>query len=150
MNCDGEPSVIEYNCRMGDPETEVVIPRIESDLLDLLHGVATQTLHEKQFSVTTDIATTVVLVSGGYPEDYEKNKVVTGLNNVANSQVFHSGTTFKNEEVVTNGGRVFAITSFGKTIEDAIAKSFIAAETLNYDGKYYRSDIGKDLMNWGK
>jgi phosphoribosylamine--glycine ligase len=89
-------------------------------------------------------------VSGGYPEDYEKNKVVTGLNKVTNSQVFHSGTTFKNEDVVTNGGRVFAITSFGKTIEDAIAKSFIAAETVNYDGKYYRSDIGKDLMNWGK
>ena len=150
MNCDGEPSVIEYNCRMGDPETEVVIPRIESDLLDLLQGVATQTLHEKQFSVTTDIATTVVLVSGGYPEDYEKNKVVTGLNNVTSSQVFHSGTMFKNEDVVTNGGRVFAVTSFGKTIEEAVAKSFATAETVNYEGKYYRSDIGKDLMNWVK
>jgi phosphoribosylamine--glycine ligase len=148
MNCDGEPSVIEYNCRMGDPETEVVIPRIESDLLDLLEGVATQTLHQKQFSVTSDIATTVVLVSGGYPEEYEKNKVVTGIENNTTSHVFHSGTTLKNNDVVTNGGRVFAITSFGKTIEEAIAKSMKSAETITYEGKYYRSDIGKDLMNW--
>ena len=150
MNCDGEPIVIEYNCRMGDPETEVVIPRIESDLLDLLQGVATQTLHEKQYSVTPDIATTVVLVSGGYPEDYEKNKVVIGLQNSKHSHIFHSGTIFKNEDVVTNGGRVFAITSFGKTIEEAVAKSFATAETVSYEGKYFRSDIGKDLMNWGK
>lgn len=148
MNCDGEPSVIEYNCRMGDPETEVVIPRIESDLLDLLEGVATQTLHEKQFSVTSDIATTVVLVSGGYPEEYEKHKVVTGIENNTTSHVFHSGTTLKNNDVVTNGGRVFAITSFGKTIEEAIAKSMKSAEMVTYEGKYYRSDIGKDLMNW--
>jgi phosphoribosylamine--glycine ligase len=148
MNCDGEPSVIEYNCRMGDPETEVVIPRIESDLLDLLEGVATQTLHQKQFSVTSDIATTVVLVSGGYPEEYEKNKVVTGIENNTASHVFHSGTTLKNNDVVTNGGRVFAITSFGKTIEEAIAKSMKSAEMVTYEGKYYRNDIGKDLMNW--
>ena len=148
MNCDGEPSVIEYNCRMGDPETEAVIPRIESDLLDLLEGVATQTLHQKQFSVSSDIATTVVLVSGGYPEEYEKHKVVTGIENNTTSHVFHSGTTMKNNDVVTNGGRVFAITSFGKTIEEAIAKSMKSAETVTYEGKYYRSDIGKDLMNW--
>lgn len=148
MNCDGEPSVIEYNCRMGDPETEVVIPRIESDFLDLLQGVATQTLHEKKFSVTTDIATTVVLVSGGYPEEYKKNKVVTGLDAIKDSHVFHSGTALKNDAVITNGGRVFAVTSFGKTIEDAIAKSFEASDAITYEGKYYRSDIGKDLMNW--
>jgi phosphoribosylamine--glycine ligase len=150
MNCNGEPSVIEYNCRMGDPETEVVIPRIESDLLDLLEGVATQTLHQKQFSVTSDIATTVVLVSGGYPEDYEKYKIVTGIEHNTSSHIFHSGTTLKNDNVVTNGGRVFAITSFGKTIEEAIAKSMKSAETVTYEGKYYRSDIGKDLMNWNK
>ena len=148
MNIHGEPWVIEYNCRMGDPETEVVIPRIESDLLDLLEGVATQTLHQKQFAVTSDVATTVVLVSGGYPEEYEKNKIVTGIENNTTSHVFHSGTTMKNNDVVTNGGRVFAITSFGKTIEEAIAKSMKSAETVTYEGKYYRSDIGKDLMNW--
>ncbi len=149
MNCDGEPKVIEYNCRMGDPETEVVIPRIESDLLDLLQGVATQTLHEKEYSVTPDIATTVVLVSGGYPEDYEKHKVVSGLEGIHHSQVFHSGTSLAdNGQVLTSGGRVFAVTSFGKTISEAVAKSFETAEQISYDKKYYRSDIGKDLIDW--
>ena len=150
MNCDGEPKVIEYNCRMGDPETEVVIPRIESDFLDLLQGVATQTLHEKEFNVTPQTATTVVLVSGGYPEDYEKGKTVTGLDSVKESSVFHSGTALKGEDVVTNGGRVFAITSFGNTIEEAVSKSFKSADLISYDKKYYRNDIGKDLINWGK
>lgn len=148
MNCDGEPSVIEYNCRMGDPETEVVIPRIESDLLDLLEGVATQTLDQKQFSVTSDVATAVVLVSGGYPEEYEKHKIVSGFDNNTVSHIFHSGTTLLNNDVVTNGGRVFAITSFGKTIEEAISKSMKSANMITYDGKYYRSDIGQDLINW--
>ena len=146
MNCDGEPKVIEYNCRMGDPETEVVIPRIESDLLDLLQGVATQTLHTKQFNVSTQTASTVVLVSGGYPEDYEKNIEITNLHNSPNSHIFHSGTTIKDDKVVTNGGRVFAVTSFGNSIKEAVEKSFITAEQITYNKKYYRSDIGKDLM----
>lgn len=146
MNDDGEPKVIEYNCRMGDPETEVVIPRIESDLLDLLQGVTTQTLHTKNFSVTPKTASAVVLVSGGYPEDYEKNIEISNYKSTDDSLVFHSGTIFENEKVVTNGGRVFAITSFGDSIKEAVTKSFATAESITYDKKYYRSDIGKDLM----
>lgn len=148
MNCNGEPSVIEYNCRMGDPETEVVIPRIKSDLLDLLDGVAKQTLHQKTFEVINETAATVVLVSGGYPEDYEKGKLVKGLDLIKESQVFHSGTIEKDNDVLTNGGRVFAITSFSNSIKGAVEKSFKAAQTIHYEGKYYRKDIGLDLINW--
>jgi len=148
MNCDGDPQVIEYNCRMGDPETEVVIPRIKSDLLDLLHGVGTQTLHEKSYETIDEIATTVVMVSGGYPGDYEKGKEITGLDENKDSIVFHSGTKSEGGKVLTNGGRVFAITSFGSTIEQAVSKSFATAAMINYAGKYYRNDIGKDLMGW--
>jgi phosphoribosylamine--glycine ligase len=145
MNCNGEPSVIEYNCRMGDPETEVVIPRIKTDFIDLLQGVATQTLHQKEYETITDTATTVVLVSGGYPEEFEKGKLITGLNSNFDSQVFHSGTKLDGDNVLTNGGRVFAITSFGKTIEEAVNKSFDTAGKINYEGKYFRRDIGQDL-----
>lgn len=149
MNCNGEPYVIEYNCRMGDPETEVVIPRIKSDLLDLLEGVAKQNLQEKNFEVINEIATTVVLVSGGYPEEYEKGKLVKGLDAIKESQVFHSGTQLKGEDVITNGGRVFAVTSFSNNIKGAVDKSMKAAQQVQYDGKYYRKDIGLDLINWG-
>lgn len=148
MNNNGEPSVIEYNCRMGDPETEVVIPRIKSDFLDLLEGVATQTLDKKSFETVNETATTVVIVSGGYPEDYEKNKVVTGLDNNEGSHVFHAGTKQDGDNVLTSGGRVFAVTSFGTSIQDAVSKSFKNAEKITFDKKYYRKDIGKDLMNW--
>ncbi len=148
MNNNGEPSVIEYNCRMGDPETEVVIPRIKSDFLDLLEGVATQTLDKKSFEVVNETATTVVIVSGGYPEDYEKNKVVTGIDDNEGSHVFHSGTKQDGDKVLTSGGRVFAVTSFGNSIQEAVNKSFKNAEKITFDKKYYRKDIGKDLMNW--
>jgi phosphoribosylamine--glycine ligase len=146
MNSDGEPKVIEYNCRMGDPETEAVIPRIKSDLLELLEGVATQTLGTKQYETVKEVAATVVLVSGGYPESFEKGKTVTGLENHGSSLVFHAGTKQQDENVVTSGGRVFAVTSFGAGINDAVTKSFNVAENIKYEGKYYRKDIGKDLM----
>lgn len=146
MNNNGNPFVIEYNVRMGDPETEVVIPRIESDLLDLFHGVANQTLHEKEIKINTQTATTVMLVSGGYPEAYEKGKMITGLENIEESTIFHAGTTIKDNQVVTNGGRVIAVTSFGNSLEEALEKSFKNAEKIQFEKKYYRKDIGQDLL----
>ena len=148
MNCNGEPSVIEYNCRMGDPETEVVIPRIKSDLLDLLNGVANKNLNTKHYETINEIATTVVLVSGGYPGEYKKDKLIQGIDNNKDSLIFHSGTKLVNDKVYTNGGRVFAVTSFGTTIKDAVNKSFDCANKINYEGKYFRSDIGQDLINF--
>ncbi|QOD59668.1 phosphoribosylamine--glycine ligase [Polaribacter haliotis] len=146
MNDNGNPSVVEYNVRMGDPETEVVLPRIESDLFDLFDGVAKQNLEEKLFHVTSKTATTVMLVSGGYPESYEKNKEITGLENVKESTVFHAGTTLKDNKVVTSGGRVMAITSFGDTIEEALAKSYRSIEEISFDKMNFRKDIGFDLI----
>ena len=146
MNDNGNPSVVEYNVRMGDPETEVVLPRIESDLLDLFEGVANQNLEEKSFSVTNQTATTVMLVSGGYPEVYEKEKEITGFENIEESIVYHAGTTTKNDKVVTNGGRVMAITSFGDSIEEALAKSYKSIDKISFDKMNYRKDIGFDLI----
>jgi phosphoribosylamine--glycine ligase len=146
MNDNGNPSVVEYNVRMGDPETEVVLPRIESDLFDLFEGVANQTLDEKSFSVTEKTAVTVMLVSGGYPEAYEKNKVITGFESVEESIVFHAGTTIKDNKVVTNGGRVMAITSFGNTINEALEKSYNSINKIHFDKINFRKDIGFDLV----
>ncbi len=146
MNDNGEPSVVEYNVRMGDPETEVVIPRIKSDLVELFEGVANQSLHEKTFEVDERTATTVMLVSGGYPEDYEKGKIMTGFDEVENSIAFHAGTKQDGVNVVTNGGRVLAITSYGTDIKDALSKSFANAQKINFDKKYFRTDIGFDLV----
>lgn len=145
MNCNGDPYVIEYNCRMGDPETEVVIPRIKSDLIDLLEGVATGTLSGKSFETDERTAVTVMLVSGGYPGDYEKGKVVSGLESVEESVVFHAGTKEENGKVVTNGGRVMAITSYGSTLDEALERSYRNASRISYDKIYYRKDIGLDL-----
>lgn len=146
MNVDGNPQVIEYNVRMGDPETEVVIPRIESDLVDLFEGVANQNLNEKSLSINPKTATTVMLVSGGYPEAYEKGKEMTGFENISDSIVFHAGTTMKEEKVVTSGGRVMAITSFGNTIEEALQTSYNSIDKIHFEKMNYRKDIGFDLI----
>ena len=146
MNEHGNPSVVEYNVRMGDPETEVVLPRIDSDLFDLFEGVANQTLNEKSFSVSDKIATTVMLVSGGYPEAYQKNKEITGFDSVSESIVYHAGTVIKDDKVVTSGGRVMAITSFGDTIQDALTKSYNSIDKINFEKMNYRKDIGFDLI----
>jgi len=146
MNNNGDPSVVEYNVRMGDPETEVVLPRIESDLFDLFEGVANQNLHEKEFSVTEKIATTIMLVSGGYPEAYEKGKLISGLENIKNSIVFHAGTSIKNNTVVTNGGRVIAVTSIAESIQKALEISYDSIDTIHFEKMNYRKDIGFDLV----
>ena len=146
MNDNGNPSVVEYNVRMGDPETEVVLPRIESDLFDLFEGVANQNLDEKSFKVTSKTATTVMLVAGGYPEAYEKYKEITGLEKVTESTVFHAGTTIKDNTIVSNGGRVMAVTSFGETIEEALEKSYKSIDAIHFDKMNYRKDIGFDLV----
>ena len=145
MNDNGHPSVVEYNVRMGDPETEVVLPRIASDLFDLFEGVAHQNLDQKSFQVTPKTATTVMLVAGGYPEAYEKHKEITGIENVTESTVFHAGTTTKENKVVSNGGRVMAVTSFGDTIEEALKKSYKSIDLIHFDKMNYRKDIGFDL-----
>jgi len=145
MNDNGNPSVVEYNVRMGDPETEVVLPRIASDLFDLFEGVAHQNLDQKSFQVTPKTATTVMLVAGGYPEAYEKHKEITGIENVTESTVFHAGTTTKENKVVSNGGRVMAVTSFGDTIEEALKKSYKSIDLIHFDKMNYRKDIGFDL-----
>lgn len=141
-----EPYVIEYNCRMGDPETEVVMPRIKSDILDLFEGVYTETLSERDLEFDPRTAVTVMMVSGGYPEDYSKGHTIFGLNEVQGSQVFHAGTRSDGPVVKTNGGRVLAITSLAKDIFQAMERSYGNAKIINYEGAYYRRDIGKDLI----
>ena len=141
----GEPMVIEYNVRMGDPETEVVMLRIKSDFVSLLEGVATGTLECKLLEIDSRYAVTVMLVSGGYPGDYEKNKEMSGLDKVKDSILFHAGTKLENNKVLTNGGRVIAISSYGETKDEALSLSFKNADVISYDKKYYRKDIGFDL-----
>ncbi|MBT5089774.1 MAG: phosphoribosylamine--glycine ligase [Flavobacteriales bacterium] len=145
INVKGEPKVIEYNVRMGDPETEVVIPRIKSDLLNLLKGIGDGTFSEEDLEITEEVATTVMLVSGGYPKTYEKGKKITGVEKVSDSIVFHAGTKQEGESIKTNGGRVIALTSFGENMNDALKKSFDSAEKIAFEGKYFRKDIGFDL-----
>lgn len=140
-----DPFVIEYNVRMGDPETEVVIPRLKSDLVEIFVAMSQQKLNEVAFEIDERSATTVMMVSGGYPEDYEKGKVITGLDAVEGSLVFHAGTTLKDGEVVTAGGRVLAVTSYDDNFKEAIKKSYQNIDKLHFDKMYYRKDIGFDL-----
>lgn len=141
----GEPKVIEYNVRMGDPETEVVMPRIKSDLVELFEAVSNETLDSKTIEIDSRFATTVMMVSGGYPGDYESGKAIYGLDNVEGSLVFHAGTKLNNNRVETAGGRVLAVTSFGATMDEALSQSYKNIEKIEYQNSYCRKDIGFDL-----
>ena len=142
---DGEPKVIEYNVRMGDPETEVVLPLVKSDLLDLFIGVFTETLESKTLEIDDRFAATVMMVSGGYPGNYEKGKVISGIKQIKDSIVFHAGTLLNDDNVVTSGGRVLAVTSYGQTMNDALENSYKNIEKISFENSYYRRDIGFDL-----
>lgn len=147
IKCGNDPYVIEYNVRMGDPETEVVIPRLDCDLLDLLEATAKQQLAGKKAEMKPETAITVVMVSGGYPESYKKGFEITGLNEVKGSTVFHAGTKLSGKQTLTDGGRVLAITSLGSSIQAALDKSYSSISNIKFDGAYFRRDIGQDLQN---
>lgn len=149
MNCDGEPSVIEYNCRMGDPETEVVFARVNNDMVELLEATCAKKLNTITPDVSPKYATTVFTVSGGYPEEYKTNKTIENIEKITECLVFHAGTKTNEEgEIQTNGGRVIALTALGDTLPEALSKSIKGAETLSFEGKYFRTDIGKDLLKY--
>ena len=146
INVKNEPYVIEYNCRMGDPETEVVIPRLKSDILDLFEGIATNTLSERDIQFDERSASTVMMVSGGYPEKYEKGKQIFGLNAVTDSIMFHAGTKADGPVVISNGGRVLAATSYGKDLATALKKSYESIDKIEFENSVFRSDIGFDVL----
>jgi len=146
INVKNDPFVIEYNCRMGDPETEVVIPRLKSDILELFEGVATRTLSERDVEIDERTATTVMMVSGGYPNAYEKEKTISGLTGIHDSIVFHAGTKKDGPTVLTAGGRVLSVTSYGKNKDKALKTTYDNVEKIKFDKAYYRKDIGHDII----
>ena len=146
INVKGEPIVIEYNVRMGDPETEVVIPRLKSDLVELFQAVANDQLDTCTLEIDSRSATTIMVVSGGYPEDYEKGKTISGIESISDSIVFHAGTKISDNAIVTNGGRVVAVTSYGNNFQETIKKSYQNIDKLHFDKMYFRKDIGFDLL----
>ena len=145
INVDGQPKVIEYNVRMGDPETQVVLPRIKNDFMDILISCTNQTLDKVNLEFDSDYYTNIVLASGGYPEEYKKGFEISGLNEVKDSIIFHAGTSFDNDKIVTNGGRVLSVVSSGKTMKEALNKSYKSIDKINFEGKTFRGDIGFDL-----
>jgi phosphoribosylamine--glycine ligase len=150
INVNDDPYVIEYNIRMGDPEAEVVMPRIKSDLLTLFSGVATETLDKQSLEIDNRFAVTVMIVSGGYPGTYEKGKPIHGLDKVSESILFHSGTTLTEKGICTSGGRVIAVTSFGDTLQEALKKSYDSVNKISFENMYFRRDIGLDLLQFIK
>jgi phosphoribosylamine---glycine ligase len=141
----GDPYVIEYNARLGDPESEVIIPRIKSDFFELIEGVANGDLSKRKIEIDERFVTTVMIASGGYPGEYEKDKTINGLESISESVVFHAGTRRAGDKVVTSGGRVLAVSSWGSTMKEALGTSYRSAGLISFDGNYYRSDIGFDL-----
>lgn len=148
MNCNGDPYVIEYNVRLGDPETEVILPRIKSDLIDLFIAVGKRKLNDFNLEIDERTVATVMLVSGGYPEAYEKNKEIHNLDKVSDCIVFHAGTKLDNDKILTSGGRVLAVTAYGKDLKEALDKCYKNASIISFDKMYYRKDIGFDLLKY--